>query len=210
MRDYQAWHHDYDDPASALSQRLLRVQHRLSERLDAASPGPLRLISMCAGQGRDVIPVLARHPRREEVQARLFEIDHENATYARQLAKGAGLERLDVVEVDASTSDPYEPFVPADIVLACGVFGNISDVDLENTVRHLSMLCAPAASVIWTRHWKQPEVIRSIRAWFEESGFEDLGFEALQNEAKMGVGVNRLAAMPKPFTPGYRFFTFVR
>ena len=210
MRDYQAWHRDYDDPSSALSERLRLVQQRLRERLDAAAPGPLRLVSMCAGQGRDVIPVLARHARRDDVAAALLEIDHDNAMYARELAATAGLKDVAVVEVDASTSDPYEPYVPADVVLACGVFGNISDADLENTVRHLSMLCRAGAAVIWTRHWKQPDVIARLRHWFEESGFEDLGFEKLDNAAKMGVGVSRLRGTPKPFVRGYRFFTFVR
>jgi putative methyltransferase len=210
MRDYRAWHLDYDDPTSALSQRLRIVQQRLTERLDAAPSGALRVISMCAGQGRDVIPVLARHPRRNDVSAALLEIDTENVAYARQLASSAGLERVAVIQADASTSDPYEPHVPADILLACGIFGNISDGDLEKTVRQLSMLCRTGASVIWTRHWKQPETITSIRQWFQESGFDDLGFEALDNEAKMGVGLSRLPGTPKPFVRGYRFFTFRR
>jgi Putative methyltransferase len=210
MRDYRAWHRDYDDPTSSLSERLRVVQQRLGEALDAAAQGPLRLISMCAGQGRDVVPVIARHPRRDDVRAALLEIDRDNAAYARQLARSVGLEQITVVEADASTSDPYQPYVPADILLACGIFGNITDADLENTVRHLSMLCATGASVIWTRHWKQPDVISKIKRWFEESGFEDVGFEALDNERKMGVGVSRLRAMPRPYALGYRFFTFVR
>jgi hypothetical protein len=140
----------------------------------------------------------------------LLEIDHDNVAYARQLTSSAGLERVAVVQADASTSDPYAAYIPADVVLACGIFGNISDDDLENTVRHLSILCRTGASVIWTRHWKQPDVIARIRQWFEESSFDDLGFEKLDNEAKMGVGVSRLRGTPKPFVRGYRFFTFVR
>ncbi|HEY9289264.1 MAG TPA: SAM-dependent methyltransferase [Candidatus Dormibacteraeota bacterium] len=210
MRDYQAWHRDYDDPASELSQRLRVVQQRLRERLDALAPGPVRVISMCAGQGRDLIPVLARHPRRADVSAALLEIDHDNAAYARQLAADARLDTVTVVEADAGSSDPYEPYAPANILLACGIFGNITDGDLENTVGHLSMLCRPGASVIWTRHWKQPDLITSIRKWFQASGFDDLGFEALDTEAKMGVGVSRLSANPKPFVRSFRFFTFVR
>lgn len=210
MRDYRAWHRDYDDPASALSQRLRIVQQRLADQLDAAPAGPLRLISICAGQGRDVIPVLARHPRGGDVRATLLEIDSANVADARQQASSAGLKQVAVIQADASTSDPYEAYVPADILLACGVFGNISDSDLENTIRHLSMLCRPGASVIWTRHWKRPEIVSSIRKWFEESGFDDLGFEKLDNEAKMGVGVSRLRGTPERFVSGYRFFTFVR
>jgi hypothetical protein len=64
--------------------------------------------------------------------------------------------------------------------------------------------------VIWTRHWKDPAIIDKVRQWFTASGFEDLGYEALENERRMGIGVARLVGKPKPFTPGFRFFTFVR
>jgi hypothetical protein len=33
------------------------------------------VISLCAGQGRDLLGVLADHPRREDVRARLVELD---------------------------------------------------------------------------------------------------------------------------------------
>jgi hypothetical protein len=210
VRDYRAWHKDYDDPQSSLSQRLAVVQGRLDERLSSMPPGPIRVISICAGQGRDVIPVLRDHPRRTDVEAVLLELDPENVAVARSAGASAGLDRVAVVEADASSSDVYAPYVPADIVLACGIFGNISDSDLEGTVRNLSMLCRSGASVIWTRHWKEPEIIDKVRQWFMASGFEDLGYEALENERKMGIGVARLTGKPKPFTPGYRFFTFVR
>jgi hypothetical protein len=165
---------------------------------------------MCAGQGRDVIPVLERHPRRNDVRAALLEIDPDNVAFARASAAKAGLRQVEVHEVDASNSDPYAPFVPAEILLACGVFGNISNADLEGTVRKLSMLCREGAAVIWTRHWKQPEVIASIQEWFSESGFRNLSWVALENERKMGIGVAQLIGPPQPYMPGLRFFTFVR
>jgi hypothetical protein len=186
------------------------VQRRLDERLAASPAGAIQLISMCAGQGRDVIPVLERHSRRSDVRAALLEIDEENVSIAAGLATGAGLTQVQVVQVDASISDPYAPFVPAEIVLACGIFGNISDADLEGTVRNLSMLCRPGAAVIWTRHWKQPEVIAGIQQWFSESGFSNLSWDALENERKMGIGVAQLMAPPLPFKAGHRFFTFLR
>jgi hypothetical protein len=34
LRDYDAWHHHYDDPGSGLSWRLRRVQAHLGEALD--------------------------------------------------------------------------------------------------------------------------------------------------------------------------------
>jgi len=193
-----------------LAQRLAIVQRRLAERLSAAPSGAVRLISMCAGQGRDLFGVLPRHPRRGDVTAVLVELDHRNADVARANAAQTGPSRVEVLEGDAAVSDIYAPFVPADIVLACGIFGNISDQDLERTVRNLSMLCQTGASVIWTRHRNEPDLTPRIRSWFAESGFEELSFDAIDNESKSGIGTVCLIAEPLPFQPGFRFFTFTR
>jgi hypothetical protein len=69
QRDWLEWHRDYDDPGSLLSRRLELVQGYLRAELDRAPAGGVRLISLCAGQGRDVIGVLAGHPRRDDVCA---------------------------------------------------------------------------------------------------------------------------------------------
>jgi len=210
VRDYEAWHRQYDDPTSTLAQRLAIVQRRLAERLAAAPSGAVRLISMCAGQGRDVFGVLPDHPRRGDVSAVLVELDHRNVEVAGASARRTGLAQVEALEGDAAVSDIYAPFVPADIVLACGIFGNISDQDLERTVRNLSMLCQTGASVIWTRHRNEPDLTPRIRSWFAESGFDELSFDAIDNESKSGIGTVRLTGAPLPFQPGFRFFTFVR
>jgi len=165
---------------------------------------------MCAGQGRDLLGVLPAHPRRADVTSVLIEIDHGNAQWGREAAARSGLSQFEVVEADAAISDVYAPYVPADIVLACGIFGNISDADLERTVRHVSMLGHTGTAVIWTRHRLEPDLTPSMRRWFAQSGFEESSFDPLENENKSGIGVVRLRGAPAPFTPGFRFFTFVR
>jgi hypothetical protein len=210
LRDYRAWHNDYDDPNSPLAERLRIVQRRLGELLTAAPAGPIRVISMCAGQGRDVLGVVPKHERRSDVSGVLVELDPDNVRFARETAAAAGLSSVEVIEADAAVSDVYAPFVPADIVLACGIFGNITDADLENTVRTLSMLCNQGAAVIWTRHRENPEVIRAIRAWFVEAGFEDLTFDAPESPKLYGIGTARLVGAPIPWRSGHRFFTFIR
>jgi hypothetical protein len=72
--DWQAWHDDYDVSDSPLYRRLLTVQAHVRAALDTAPSGPLRVVSGCAGQGRDLLDVLAEHPRREDVTARLVEL----------------------------------------------------------------------------------------------------------------------------------------
>jgi predicted RNA methylase len=193
-----------------LAQRLAIVQSRLAQRLSAAPSGAIRLISMCAGQGRDVFGVLPSHPRRSDVTAVLVELDHRNIEVARGNVARTGVSQVDILEGDAAVSDIYAPFAPADIVLACGIFGNISDQDLERTVRNLSMLCRTGASVIWTRHRNQPDLTPRIRSWFAESGFEELSFDAIDNESKSGIGTVSLTGAPLPFQAGFRFFTFTR
>lgn len=57
-RDYQDWHHRYNDPNSSLSWRLQRVRRHIEDALDQRVGG-IRLLSVCSGDGRDVLGVLA-------------------------------------------------------------------------------------------------------------------------------------------------------
>src|ERR1700758_5505005 len=126
QRDWVEWHRDYDDPGSLLSRRGELVQGPLRAELDRAPAGDVRLISLCAGQGRDVIGVLAGHPRRHEVHARLVELDERNVAVARQAAQAAGLDGVEMLQADAGITDACAGAAPAQIVLVCGIFGNIS------------------------------------------------------------------------------------
>jgi hypothetical protein len=204
--DWSAWHEDYENPGSALGRRLVVVQAQIRAVLDRAAPGPVRIISVCAGQGHDLIGALAKHPCRGEVAARLVEFDEQNVRSARRAASAAGVDGVEVVAADGSVTDAYEGAVPADLVLLCGVFGNIPRTDIANTIGHLPSLCAPAASVIWTRHRHPPDLTPYIRETFAQAGFEELAFE---DAPPFGVGVNRLLTEPQSFTAGVRLFEFV-
>jgi hypothetical protein len=50
--DYKAWHDQYDHPQRAFAERLRIVQRRLDELLTATPAGPVRIISISAGQER--------------------------------------------------------------------------------------------------------------------------------------------------------------
>jgi hypothetical protein len=140
--DWQAWHERYEDPTSPISRRLAVVQDLIRGAMDRAAPGPIRVVSMCAGQGRDLRGALAGHPRADEVTALLVELDPANVAMAR--AAFANRPAIEVREGDASLTDQYSVRVPADIVLVCGVFGNITLPDIERTVKILPAFCAPA------------------------------------------------------------------
>ena len=173
------WHRGYEDPDSALSMRLRLVQDGVREVLDHHAPGPIRIVSMCAGQGRDVIDVVAAHRRRADVRARLVELDPALVAFARARAAAVGVaDQIEVVQGDASLVRSYAGALPADLVLVCGVFGNISDGDIRATVSRLPAFCAPGGTVVWTRHRRPPDLTPSVRGWFAEAGFEERSFVA--------------------------------
>jgi len=204
------WHHGYDVEGSPLRQRLAIVQD-LTRAAIATVPAdrPVQLLSLCAGRGADVIEVLADHPRAGEVDARLVELDPHLAACARADAEAAGLDRVEVVTGDASTTDAATGAAPADVLLACGIFGNVSDTDIRDFVASAPSLCRPAATVIWTRHRRPPDLTVDIRAWFAREGFEELAFSSPDPAGFVGVGAHRLARQPDPFVPGRRLFSFV-
>jgi Putative methyltransferase len=204
--DWRAWHAGYDDPRSSLAQRLAVVQARIVDALAAAPAGPLRVIGMCAGQGRDLIPVLARHPRGPDVSARLVELDPALAAAARLAAADHGLAGVEVVTGDAALTDAYAGLVPADLVLVCGVFGNVPDADIKRTVGCCGQLCGEGGTVVWTRGRTEPDKVPLICDWFGEQGFELCWLS--DPGVIYGVGMHRHTRQPAPLAAGVRMFRF--
>jgi hypothetical protein len=106
VTNWVTWHEAYDDPSSSLSARLQRVRAHLSAAIDRAPAGPVRLVSLCAGHGHDVLGVLPGHPRRDDVRAVLVEADAANTEMARGRAAEAGLAQVEVRQADASRRPP--------------------------------------------------------------------------------------------------------
>lgn len=211
-RDWHAWHTEYDDPASSLSRRLVVVRSQVDAALRARS-GPTQLVSMCSGDGRDVLPVLAQH---DDVTSLLVELDQELADAARRHTTELRLDDVVVRTTDAGCTSAYEGHVPADVLLACGVFGNITDADLVRTVSALPGLLASRGVVVWTRGATAPldpgsasgDPSDLVRGTFEAAGFEEVAF-VRPDDASFRVGVHRLDREPLPYEPGIRLFEFV-
>jgi hypothetical protein len=207
VRDWVEWHQAYEDPASGLSARLRSVQQHLTWAIDQAA-GPVRLVSLCAGQGHDVLGVLENHPRRGEVAAVLVEADPRNAELAGRRAAAAGLDQVQVRQADASRPECFADALPADVLLLCGIFGNVSEADIERTAAAAPALCAPGATVIWTRHRRPPDLTPRIRAWFTGAGFEEVAFDILDTTALAAVGVGRLRRAARTELPAGPLFAF--
>jgi len=208
--DWVRWHGPYADPTSSLSRRRAVVQGVVGGWLDGRRGRPGRVLSLCAGDGRDLLEVLAARPDEAgTLDVALVELDARLAAEADRLAASAGLGRVEVRVADAGTTTSCAGAVPADLVLACGVFGNVSDDDVHRTVAALPALCAPDAVVVWTRGRRDDDPTPQVRRWFAEHGFAEQEWHA-PHDAVFSVGVHRLVGPPAPFVPGERLFTFVR
>lgn len=108
---------------------------------------------------------------------------------------------------DAGVTDAYAGMVPADLVLACGVFGNITDADIEHTIGCCTQLCATGGSVVWTRRRSAPDLVPQICQWFRERDFELVWVSS--PDLPFGVGVHRFTGHPQPLAHGVRMFAFV-
>jgi 8-oxo-dGTP pyrophosphatase MutT (NUDIX family) len=207
--DWVDWHGPYADPASTLSRRLVTVQAQLRRVIDE-TPGPLRAVSVCAGDGRDLLGVLGGRADADRVTAVLLELDRELAERARASAEVAGLANVHARVVDAGDPASYGGALPADLVLMAGVFGNIPDDDVRSTIERLPAMCAEGGTVIWTRHRNEPDLTPTIRGWFAGAGFQEVAFEAPPDVA-WTVGVNSWSGHAGDGALGEgRLFTFFR
>jgi hypothetical protein len=203
--DWRRWHDDYDDPDSSLSRRLRVVQARIRGWLSTSAGTGLHVLSMCAGQGCDIVPVAAE-ARSRRLRLTLVESNLSNAQRARVSARRLGVD-VDVRCADAGVSRTYVDLPRADLLLACGIFGNVTDADVLRTVDALPQLCNQAATVIWTRSRRAPDLTGDIRARLARAGFAERAFD-VPDDALFSVGTCQLVAAPEPLVDDRTWFTF--
>lgn len=207
--DWTAWNNRYDDPSNWLVQRLRTVQHQLDTALTEALPGPISIISVCAGQGRDLIEVLATHHRLPDVTAVLVELDLPSVQAGQELARAANVaSRVDLRAGDASNTDAFLDCAPADVVLVCGVFGNITDSDIEGFIKtHLTALTRTNGTVIWTRTRRAPDLVPDVCRWFADASFQQQWLS--DPDLSFGVGRHTFLGEATTYRAGQPMFTFV-
>lgn len=208
LTDWVDWHDPYADPRSPLSRRLRFIQLHIRAFLDRCT-SDARVISLCSGDGRDLLEVVAEHPRAPHIRARLVELDPHLVARAKAKATASQLDSVDVICADAAATDVYAGAVPAELVLLCGVFGNISDGDVHRTIDALPQLCARDATVIWTRHRRHPDLTPKIRRWLDAAGFDEYAFDSPGPNA-WSVGVHSFLGDPQPLALRAHLFTFIR
>ncbi len=200
--DWQRWHGHYDDPSSSLSLRLEAVRHDVRRALDEAprgTDGVVRLAALCAGDGRDVLPVLAEAVDGPPVSAVLVELDPRLAERAGSTAAELGLSRVEVRQADAGRLATYVDVPAAHVLLVCGVFGNISAKYVRRTISVLPRLVAPGGIVVWTRGAENAAVDRSreISNHLVQTGFAEMSLTGTR-DGVFRVGMHRLVGASAP------------
>jgi hypothetical protein len=214
VRNYVEWHRGYDDPTSALSRRLEVVRRRLGQALDALPREELRVLSLCAGDGRDILDVVARSEsdgggNGATPSIVLVELNPELASAAAERARGHGLDTVVVIQADAGDTATWKDCVPVDLLVLCGIFGNLSPGDIRQTVACLPAMVRDGGYVVWTRGGGPDSDLRpDVRGWFADAGLPEVAFDGAPE--RYGVGLNaRPPDAGEPDLPGH-LFTFRR
>lgn len=191
--DWFAWHGNYDRNRN-LQARLSIVCDQLSACLSHCEAGPVRVISVCAGDGRDLLMTMIDQPRAPDVQALLVEQDARLVKSGQSAADLGGIgERLRFIEGDATDSSVYQGFAPADVVLVCGVFGHVREQDVPQLIQSLTLLCKSGGSVVWTRStkaWDGENNVNRIKELFQAAEFVEVAYELTPRGAS-GIGTHR-------------------
>ncbi len=199
------WHQAYDDPASMNSRRLEAVVAMLADVFAAAPAGPIRVLSLCSGDGRDLAGALADHPRAGDVTGLLVEADPDLAAGA-EANLAAVAPGLAVRCADAGDPASCASHLPADVLLLCGIFGNVAPDDIAATVAAVPTLTSPGAAVLWTRHRRHPDVSPWIRQRFHDAGCPAEAWVS-SGPGGFALGLQRVTGAPAaPLPP--RLFTF--
>jgi hypothetical protein len=175
----------------------------------AEAAGPVRIVSLCAGDGRDVIGTLVRSPRGEDVQAWLVELNQQSTIEGRRYAMQAGVaDKVVFINGDATSYATYRDIPPADIVMACGVWGHVPPNQRGRLERALACLCQAGGAIIWTRGVaKGIHRLREIEAHFIGQSWRQLRTSYTQ-DGKWAINSYRYCGPRQDRPTSGRIFNF--
>ncbi len=208
-KDWFEWHDLYQSE-TRLQQRLQIVQEYIATALNVQPEGVIRIVSACAGDGRDLLGVLANHSRKADVRARLVELNPQLVERGRVAIATAGLaKQIEFINGDATLSDNYAGAVPADVVIVCGIFGNLADeAALNQLLGNLKFLAKSGTFIIWTRGHRDGIAYSDIvRQNLKTFNFSEVDFR-LTATGDMGVGLHRYQGEAAPLPGNEHLFVF--
>ena len=209
-RDWLKWHDGYETRPD-LAARLPIVRSHIARCLDCCQAGPVGVVSICAGDGRDLVGLMSTCNRRGDISAWLVEFNPVLAARggaAIEQARLGGCMRY--VVADATLFSTYMPMVPADLIILAGIFGNLRPSEVPRLIEGLHFLCRPEAAVVWTRNRIYNDgaaALPAIRRHFQKAGFEAIE-EELTSDNGYTIGTHRYKGESTPLLPDRRWFEF--
>ncbi len=178
--DWAEWHKRYESVPS-LQERLAVVCEEISLAISATRTKPVRILSICSGDGRDVILSTAASKLRKSISGVLIELNPDLVARGRSTIKEFSLqEEISFQCSDATKSETYRSIAPAHIVVLSGVFGNLKYEDVGLLIDSLRSLCEPKARVIWTRNLNEfgdgETVVGGIKKLFANVNFTEASY----------------------------------
>jgi amino acid adenylation domain-containing protein len=209
--NWNEWHKYYDNLPN-LQERLRIVREQIAAALDEFQPGLIQIVSICAGDGRDLLGILQNHPRRSDVAALLLDNNAESIALGKKSAEETGLAwQIRFLEADATLAKNYLGAVPADLVLLSGFLGHLRHADVPGLIGSLPMFCKAGGQAIWNRHLVLHDGHRQvplIRDFFRKTDFEEIHFEKTDANG-FAVGRARFTGRPKSLDSSRVLFEFV-
>lgn len=178
--DWHKWHGRYRNQWP-LKVRLRLVQGQIKKALAETPDGKILILSICAGDGRDLSGALSRHRRSKDVSAVLLELDENLVADGKAEFERLGLAgNVDYRTADATDPATYKGVGAADIVLACGMLGLVSPDSTPKFVQTLASFLKPGGHLIWTRSLilrSGPEHLKEFKNLLAKNGFEERSFQ---------------------------------
>lgn len=205
--NWDTWHLRYDE-VPRLQERLRVVQGHIVEAIHALAPGPVRLLSLCAGDGRDVLGALRDHPRRDDVVATLLDTHEPSLQRGRAMAEDLPVR---FVCADATVAKNLEGSVPTDVLVLSGVLGHVRPGDVEALAHRLPSLVRPGGFFIWNRRLALRggnERVARLLDLLSGVGFIEREFLTTSADG-YAAGLSRFSGAGLPFDPRGRLFEFV-
>jgi hypothetical protein len=167
------------------------------------------MVSLCAGDGRDVIGVLKSSPRRNDVEAWLVELDRQSVADGVRHISTSGLENtVKFINADATDYATYKNIERCDIALVCGTWGHVPADERTFLIRALASFCKPGGFVIWTRGIsKGMSRLDDIQSQFGPSSWQRVRL-SFTPEEKWAVGTHRYRGPSVEKPPTGRIFNF--
>jgi SAM-dependent methyltransferase len=142
----------YTDQHPGFVARLKVTTRMIAESLAAAPEGEIRVLSLCCGDGRDLLGALQDHPRKRDVRALLVDRDASSVQRGQQWAREQGFDgQIEFVHGDAADWTALGAWVPFDVVIISGVFVHLTIEHAQRLVALLPTLCRDGSTVVWNR-----------------------------------------------------------